>query len=414
MHKVRVLFLVIVFSLYLLGLPWSQTHAQEVLAGGRGGNLVVREGSVIIQKENLDIKLHLGFAEVSQDFQIQNGSSAQKVVFGFPYRLGQSEHSLNNFLVTANGTPVEISSTKESDSQEFIYWKIFELNFAPNQVGNVKISHWQLNGASIRGMRSFNYSLKNKLQTEIGEFNLKLSLMDGVYLDNFDRTANQDLDLKLEPLGWKQEGSDLTWTWDNIVPSLDIVGNFYWPGGDLAKTANLNQSLGLYQIEASSNNEQANLLTDSSYLSSWHETANGPGTGETLNLVFPQKNMTEFRIIPGLATSSEDFKNSSRPKEIKLEYDAGQTELVTLKDEMSVQNFALTKPVTTSSLKITINSVYAGTLLPDDTYITEIELGSVATGQNADINQVANNHPAWQKFFTNLWSKITSWFKKIF
>ncbi len=80
-----------------------------------------------------------------------------------------------------------------------------------------------------------------------------------------------------------------------------------------------------------------------------------------------------------------------------------------------MQYFPLAKPVTVSQLKISLNSVYAGTLSPDDTLITEIELGSNLT-QLEDENQtsIANSsRPAWQKFFINIWDKIIKWIKEL-
>ncbi len=404
----------IIFIILALFGDLPKAHAQEILAGASAGNLSVREGNVTIKKETLDVKLHLGFAEIKQNLSVQNGAETQKVVLGLPYRVGASELSANNFRVSVNGLTPELNTTKESDGQEFIYWKIFEFELLPNQNADIEFSHWQLNGANLRGLRTFEYSLKNKFQTQIKELSLRLSLMDGVSLKNFDRTVNPDLDLKLEPLGWKTQESDLVWEWNDLVPSFNINANFYWPGGDLAKTADLSQSLGLYQVKASSNPDGANQLHDSSYLTAWKEEASGPGIGETLNLTFPSRTIREIRIIPGLASSTQNFQNYNRPKELILEFDGGPAQTVTLDDQMSMQNLSLTQAVTASNLKITLNSVYAGQLFPDETYISEIELG--ASPANPDLNQkpTENRQTVWQRFFVKPLAKAWVWTKNIF
>jgi len=404
----------IVFIAICLLVPPSRVQAQETLPGGRGGNLVVREGNVDIQKETIEVKLHLGFAEVLQNLVIKNGSASQKVTFGFPYRLGRSDQSLNNITIKIDGAVISPDSNKESDGQEFIYWKLFTVECMPEQARTIELSHWQLNSANIRGFRSFNYSLKNQFETIINDFELRLSMMDGVYLKNFDRGVNLDLDLKLEPLGWEEKGNILAWRWEKFVPSLDINANFYWPGGDLAKTADLSQNLGLYQTTASSNHEQSSLLTDSSYLTAWGEKSVGPGLGNTLDLQFPGRTISEIGIIPGNAADYETFRDSSRPKELKLVFSDSTEKIITLADEMQMQYFALEKPVSANHVKITLNSIYAGDVLADETYISEIELETKLTQANTDKAEYTNNQPAWQRFFSGLWNKIINWFKKIF
>lgn len=413
MFRLRIFILILLVSLIY---PWPRVQAQEILAGGSGSNLVVREGNVTIQSETLEIKLHLGFAEVEQDFVIQNSETPQKVTFGFPYRLGNNEQSLNNFRVIIDDSIVKPDSTKESDGEVFIYWKIFNVEFGPNQTKQIKISHWQMNGANLRGLRTFNYSLKNKLSTEIGEFNLHLFLMDGLNLDSFNRTLNPDLDLRLEPLGWEKQGAGLVWQWQNFEPGFNIMANFYWPAGDLAKTADLDQNFGLYQVKATSGDEEASQVADSSYLSAWQEKASGPGVGESLSFAFDQtRTIQELRIIPGHALSLDNFQNYSRPQELKLNFSDGTSQTAVLADEMKMQYITLSRPVKTDRVEMILNSIYAGKFMPDDTFITEVEFGSNLTQLNLDYNgQIQNNaKPAWQMFFINLWDKIANWWSQL-
>lgn len=410
-------FFVLILFLSVLIFPCQSAKAEEILTGGVGGNLVVREGQLTTLSEDLTVRLHLGFAEVEQNYVFQNQQEAQQIAFGFPYHLGgHQDQSIANIHVLVDGQPIDLESNKEANGQDFLYWKLFSVNFATNQTRTIQVQHWQLNGANLRGARTFNYTLKDKTAGRIGQFSLKMFLMDGLSIAHFNKTLNPDFDLKLEPLGWTQNDSLLSWQWRDFQPGFNLAANFYWAEGDLAKTSQLNQNFGLYQVTATSNNEQATQAADSSYLSAWQEKANGAGVGESLNFDFGQtRNIQEIGLIPGLATSLENFQSYSRPKEIKLDFSDGTTQTLTLEDRLAMQYLTLTNPVQASSVRLTIGSVYPGSILPDETFISEVEFGGNNTSQLAQaVNETSVSRPAWQQFFVNLWVKISNWFKNIF
>lgn len=394
----------------------SKAKAQESFLGGEGSNLTIKTGVLVTQKEDLEIKLHAGFAEVKQNYMFKNEkNSTQKVVFGFGYKLNAKDAGLDNINISIDNINSTSISSKEFDGNSFTYWKQFETEFAPDQARNVQITYWQQNGASLRGLRTFSYNLKNRLSSPIGEFNIRMYLMDSLNLTQFDKNSNPDLDIKLEPLGWTNLGSTLAWQWLNFNPGFNITANFYWPNSDLAKISELNKNIGLYNIKTTINPKTAFNMVDSSYLTDWE--------AENFNLANPPKidisfnnpsSIEELRIIPGKANSLEDFQNYARPKQLKLTFDNGETKTIELSDNLKMQTIKLPEPITAKAVGIAIKSTYPGKINPTTVAISEIEFGS--TPEEVTINNPtqAKNNTIWQKIFIQPTRKITNFFKNIF
>jgi hypothetical protein len=390
--------------------------AEESFSGGQGSNLTIKNGVLKTEREDIDIKLHAGFAEVKQTYVFKNEKSvAQQIGLGFSYRLNPKNTGLDNITILIDNIPSTFTSTKEVNADVFTYWKIFETEFAAGQTRKIQITYWQLNGASLRGMRSFFYNLKNKLAGPIGEFNLKIYLMDSLNIEQFNKNINPDLDLKLEPLGWTNQDTSLAWQWHDFTPNFDILANFYWPNGDLTKISQLNQNIGLYNIKTNLNQTTAYNLSDSSYLTSWQVENFTDYNRPAITINFDQlKNIEELRIIPGVATSTDDFQNLARPKQLTLTFDDLQTKTIELTDQMSLQTIKLPESINAKKAKIAIESIYPGKITPNTVAISEIEFGSSLKEIIINTSSSAKEQSIWNKIFVQPSKNIVKFFKNIF
>lgn len=241
MNKLKIVLISILFVGFIV--PQNSVKADVNVVGGVGSNLIIKQGIVAANKESVSINLYSDSAEVEQDYFFQNKTKIlQKVFFGFSYQKS-SNNSISDIQILVDNTSIDLNSDQVSGENNQTHLITFPVNFTRGQIREIKISHKQLNSANFRGLRSFNYALKNKLKGPIGEFNLQINLMDNITLDNFNKTLNPDLNLTLEPIGWKQNGSTLDWTWKNFSPGFDILANFYLPNSDLARVTNLNQPM---------------------------------------------------------------------------------------------------------------------------------------------------------------------------
>ncbi len=216
---------------------YGRVYAQDNFVGGQSGNLTLKNGDLTIISENLNIKLHLGFTEIEQDYVFANNHNTdQNPTFVFSFLTGDNPNGISNIHIFVDDKPVNLDSNQE-----------FSANIATKKSTNIKVSYQQLNGSDIRGMRTFNYIFKDKIFKPITDLKINLVLMDGINLESFNKTVNPDLDLKLEPIGGQQNDKEISWHWQNFTPSFDIKANFYWPAADLARTDNLNQAIKLCQ-----------------------------------------------------------------------------------------------------------------------------------------------------------------------
>ncbi len=88
-----------------------------------------------------------------------------------------------------------------------------------------------------------------------------------------------------------------------------------------------------------------------------------------------QINATEAQYVKGIAIlngyhkSAETWSNNNRVKNCTLTFSNGQSKNVTLDDTMDLIKIDLDTPVSTTYVRLTINSVYSGAKW-DDTAIT--------------------------------------------
>ena len=186
----------------VLTIPFNIASAQESFDGGQASTLSVKNGAITTKNLSIDINAHVGFSEIEQIYVFQNNlDTAQTTSLGFSYLLGEKDNGVTNINISISGKPVEYNPSQESYNNSTLYWKNFNVNFAPNESKEIKVYSWQLNGSDLRGTRSINFNLKKKQLGKIGSMDLTLNLMDGISSKSFDKTVNPDLDLKIIPFG---------------------------------------------------------------------------------------------------------------------------------------------------------------------------------------------------------------------
>ena len=119
----------------------------------------------------------------------------------------------------------------------------------------------------------------------------------------------------------------------------------------------------------------ASNLDDGALDTAWVEGASGSGAGQSAKMSDPSGNkmtVSEVELMPGYAKSEDIYYKNARPKQVSVVADSGKVVAqVTLSDSYrEVQ--AITFPaVSTSSLALRIDSVYAGNKY-DDCAISEM------------------------------------------
>ena len=113
---------------------------------------------------------------------------------------------------------------------------------------------------------------------------------------------------------------------------------------------------------------------DGSSSTAWVEGASGDGTGEWLRLDFGKDcALTGLEIWSGYQKSETLFGKNSRPARIRITFSDGSSQEFDLTDTMSMQTISFGGKRVTSSLTITIVSVYPGTGY-SDVCISELRL----------------------------------------
>lgn len=118
-----------------------------------------------------------------------------------------------------------------------------------------------------------------------------------------------------------------------------------------------------------------NLLDDDKN-TNWCEGASGFGIGETIQFDFKDTyQLHNVRIRGGNRASERLFYVNGRPRDLTLTFSDGTSMSFRLTDAMESQDMPLSEPVMTSSLTITIDSVYEGSAhngVDQDTVISDV------------------------------------------
>lgn len=113
-------------------------------------------------------------------------------------------------------------------------------------------------------------------------------------------------------------------------------------------------------------------LLDGDKMTNWTEDAYGNGVGEYIHFDFTDTvQLNSIRIRGGNRRDHLHYAANSRPARITMTFSDGSSESFTMHDVYESQVLTLSKPVMTSSLQITIDSVYAGNKY-QDTAISDV------------------------------------------
>lgn len=114
-----------------------------------------------------------------------------------------------------------------------------------------------------------------------------------------------------------------------------------------------------------------NLLDDDGK-TNWTEGVEGDGIGEYVQFLFRDTYRLDSIILrPGNQYDKNRYIDNSRPENITVTFSDGTAVAATLKDLMESQILVLEEPVMTSSVTITIDSVYHGYKY-EDTVISDV------------------------------------------
>lgn len=115
-------------------------------------------------------------------------------------------------------------------------------------------------------------------------------------------------------------------------------------------------------------------IMDGKLSTSWVEGDQGSGLGSWIELdLGGERTVQKIRVWGGLWYSADYWKRANRPKDIEIAWSDGTSDVLTLKDEMKVQEFTLAKARKTTVAKIKVKSVYNGSTWLD-TAFSEIQL----------------------------------------
>ena len=118
----------------------------------------------------------------------------------------------------------------------------------------------------------------------------------------------------------------------------------------------------------------AHLAMDGSNATAWVEGVSGNGEGEWLRLDLGSDcHVSGMQLWTGYQKSESLFYKNSRPARVRITFSDGSSMEADLKDTMSMQSISFGGDIVTSTITITIVSVYPGSAYTD-TCISEITL----------------------------------------
>jgi hypothetical protein len=127
-------------------------------------------------------------------------------------------------------------------------------------------------------------------------------------------------------------------------------------------------------------------VADNKLSTVWVEGEQGSGLGSSVSVELGAPAAVRgFKIWNGNWYTPDFWQRHNRIKDVEVEFSDGTKQSFTLKDEMAAEEVVFAKPVTTSSLKLKVKSVYGGSTFPD-TCISELQ---VLDGQPSDSVHVA-------------------------
>lgn len=115
-----------------------------------------------------------------------------------------------------------------------------------------------------------------------------------------------------------------------------------------------------------------NFAFDNNPATAWCEGVGGAGANSWLQFDFGREvQLKAIKIMPGYFKNVEVWRKNNRVAAVTLRFSDGTTRDFRFDDRMEAQTIAVGN-VPTSSVRITINEVYAGSADGDDTLISEV------------------------------------------
>lgn len=114
-------------------------------------------------------------------------------------------------------------------------------------------------------------------------------------------------------------------------------------------------------------------IMDGNISTAWVEGADGQGIGESVVFMLDNVYTVEgMWVAAGYQKNDRVYTINSRPEKITVSFSDGTSEEFVLEDIHDFQDIRFSKPIETSSIKITIDSVYKGSQC-EDTVFSEVE-----------------------------------------
>ena len=403
----------------LFAQPLPPAAADDGAVGGDGGDVYPLANSDIrMQAETVQAICFREFAEYRVDFEFVNEGKTQTVKLGFPFAVTESDNmgtAPADFRAWQDGRPLTVTIGREVSSQSIsaatgVGYYLHVATFPP---GKTMITVAYFAGASHSasqrypelapkefadaGITGWDAAYWYWLHTgagwrdTIGKAVVRYTLADsfaGWAIDvppdpgqaNTDKTgpvpyarlddrAYQWVFQDFEPT----ENDDITLAFSNAQPAFSDPST---------RTDNdLPAGMGAWtEVEAVSGDARP-LSADGT--PEWNPTgglfggawgAPAPGAGGWILLsIKGNRNLKEFRILPGRLDTLTSFKEYGRPKTVRVTLSDGTSSDFALADDPSLQSFPISG--TTALATIKILDVYPGTK-SNDTYISYIEFGN--------------------------------------
>ena len=401
----------------LFAQPLPPAAADDGAVGGDGGDVYpLANNDIRMQAETVQAICFRGFAEYRVDFEFVNRGKAQTVKLGFLFAVTKSDNmgtAPADFRAWQDGRPLTVTIGREVSSQNLsaatgVGYYLHEATFppgktmitvtyfaapshsaaqrypelAPKEFADAGITGWDASywywlhtGAGWRdtiGRAVVRYTLADSfagwavdVPPDPGQANSdKTGPTPYTRLD--DRTYQWVFE-DFEPT----ENDDITLAFSNPVPPFSDPST--QPDNDLPA------GMGAWTEVGAVSGDARPLSTDGTpewspglFGGAWGAPA--PGVGGWIRLSLKgNRDIKEFRILPGRLDSLTSFKEYARPKTVRVTLSDGASSDFTLADDPSLQLFPIRGTATEATIKIL--DVYPGTK-SRDTYISYIEFGN--------------------------------------
>jgi hypothetical protein len=132
-------------------------------------------------------------------------------------------------------------------------------------------------------------------------------------------------------------------------------------------------------------------LSDAKQSTSWIEGEQGSGLGAWVQADFGgQKTLTSFTLWPGYWYNLEFWQRYARPKTVVVELSDGSSQEFSVADAMKAQTFTFSQPRATTTARVKVKAVYAGSTFPDFA-LSEVTFHDAAPGRGARVKTFATS-----------------------